>query len=121
MSNLDVKYFPHERLDAYRLARQVTQFVGQRRAKLRGLPGNLGPQLERAVMGAQTNLCAGAAAEGAERRRHFRLALTEAGEAGGAADAARDFGALSEEEYDSLRSILLRLCGCLYGLSHTRR
>lgn len=70
-------------------------------------------------MGAQTNLCAGAAAEGAERRRHFRLALSEAGESGGANDTALDFGAFSTDEYEILRQILLELCACLYGLAHS--
>ena len=92
------RYFPHERLRAYELSRRAVQFVAARRAKLRGLPGNAGPQLERAVVGAHTNLCAGASAEGADRRRHFRIALYEGGEAGGCTDAALDFGAFTEGE-----------------------
>lgn len=44
----NTRYFPHERLKAYQLARQAVQFVAARRGKLRGLPGNAGPQLERA-------------------------------------------------------------------------
>ena len=112
-----VSYFPHERLDAYALSRQVVQFVSSRKHKLRGLPGKAGPQLERAVMGAHTALCSGAAAEGAERRRIFRGALAEAAEAGGCVDAAFDFDALTEDEYRSLRATLLRLCACLRGLA----
>ncbi len=63
------KFFAHERLVAYDLALQTVRFVAARRAKLRGLPGQAGPQLERAVVGAHTNLCAGAAQDGAEARR----------------------------------------------------
>lgn len=111
------RFFPHERLVAYALARSVVQFVAARRAKLRGLPGQAGPQLERAVVGAQTNLCAGAAQQGAEARRQFRIALSEACEAGGANDIAFDFGAFSEAEYGELRSLLLRLGATLRGLS----
>ena len=111
------RFFPHENLEAYRLARQATKFVAERRRRLVGLPGNAGPQLERAVVGAQTNLCAGASAVGAEAKRHFRIALSEAGEAGGCADIAFDYGALAEAEHGALRGILLRLCACLRGLS----
>ena len=114
-----VRYFPHERLRAYELSRQAVQFVAARRANLRGLPGNAGPQLERAVVGAHTNLCAGASAEGADRRRHFRIALYEGGEAGGCTDAALDFGAFTHSEYHQLRAILLELCACVHGLAHS--
>jgi hypothetical protein len=48
-------YFAHERLVAYELARKAIQLVARRRSHLRGLPGNAGPQLERAVVGALTN------------------------------------------------------------------
>src|SRR4051812_13439005 len=89
----ETRYFRHERLDAYQLARRATQFVAARRAKLRGLPGEAGPQLERAIVGAQTNLAAGAVHFGAEARRHFRIALSEASEAGCGVDLAFDFGA----------------------------
>ena len=111
------RYFHHEKLDAYRVVREATRFIAVRRAKLRGLPGQAGPQLERAIVGAQTNLCAAAAQEGAEKRRQFRIALSEASEAGGAIDIAFDFGALSEEERRCIRSLLLRLCAMLNGLA----
>ncbi|MBI4700796.1 MAG: hypothetical protein HY744_06470, partial [Deltaproteobacteria bacterium] len=52
------RYFPHERLEAYRLSRALLGRVAKRRGKLRGLPGQAGPQLERALVGAHTNLCA---------------------------------------------------------------
>jgi hypothetical protein len=67
------RFFPHEGLTAYKLARQAVQFVQARRAKLRGLPGDAAPQLLRAVVGAHTNLCSGAAHSGAEAQRHFRI------------------------------------------------
>ena len=34
--------FPHERLDAYAVARELVAFVAQNRACLRGLPGETG-------------------------------------------------------------------------------
>lgn len=111
------KFFPHEKLEAYQLARAAVQFVAARKAKLRGLPGQAGPQLERAVVGAHTNLCAAAANEAAEARRYYRIAISEASEAGGAADLAFDFGAISSSEHTELRTTLLRLCATLTGLS----
>ena len=111
------RQFAYEGLFAYAMARQATQFVATRRAKLRGLPGNAGPQLERAVVGALTNLCAGAGQQGAEAKRHYRIALSETSEAGGATDVALDFGAFDREEHAALRAILLRLGALLRGLS----
>lgn len=114
---LPSEYFPHERLAAYGYALRAVEFVAGKQEKLRGLPGGAGPQLERAVVGALTNLCAGATAEGAEQRRHYRIARSEAGEAGGAIDVARAFGAFTAEEHAEVRGVLLRLCACLRGLA----
>jgi hypothetical protein len=111
------RFFAHESLQAYALARQAVQFVAARRSKLRGLPGQAGPQLERAVVGAHTNLCSGAAHFGAEAQRHFRIALSEASEAGGAVDLALDFGAFTQAEHAELRQLLLRLGATLRGLA----
>jgi len=113
----EASYFPHERLVAWELALEALEFVAARRDKLRGLPGGMAGQLERAVAGAYSNLCAGAAAREAEARRHFRIALSEAGEAGGCARGAYALGALAESEHASLRATLLRLCACLRGLT----
>ena len=111
------QYFPHEKLAAYELTREATRFVAARRSKLHGLPGNAAGQLARAVVGAQSNLCSGSAHRGAEARRHFAIALSEAVEAGGCIDIALDFGAFSDAEHAELRRILLRLCACLRGLT----
>lgn len=110
-------YFAHERLVAYQLALAALQFVADRKSKLAGLSGGMGQQLERAVAGAYSNLCAGASAFGAESRRHFKIALGEAGEAGGCARGTCTLGALSEAEHAQLRATLLRLCACLRGLA----
>jgi len=117
MEHNRIGYFAHERLAAYGLAMEAVTFVAARKARLHGLPGGLAAQLGRAVVGAHSNLCAGAAARGAEGKRHFRIALSEAGEAGGCAEAALVLGALSEPEHAALRATLLRLCACLYGLA----
>src|SRR5262249_5723238 len=96
----DPRYFAHERLDAYGLALAPLRWVADGRHRLGGLPGRAGAQLERAVVGAQAAVCSAAAAEGAERRRLFRGALSEASEAGGATDPAPAYGALTRPEYE---------------------
>ena len=102
-------YFPHERLLAYQLAEEALVFVAARKDKLRGLCGGMAGQLERA--------CAGAAARGEEAKRHFKIALSEAGEAGGCAKIAWRLGAFTDEEHAHLRALLLRACACLRGLT----
>src|SRR5260370_24054043 len=68
-------YFAHERLAAYQLALEALRFIAQRKHQLHGLPGGLGGQLERGVVGAFSNLCAGAPAR---RREALRDAVTSA-------------------------------------------
>jgi hypothetical protein len=115
--NQQTRYFSHERLSAYGLALSAVQQVAAKRQRLMALPGGLGAQLERAVVGAFSNLCSGAAAQGANAKRQLRIALSEAGEAGGCAEGAFVLGALNEAEHTALRDTLLRLCACLAGLS----
>ena len=110
-------YFPHEGLVAYQLAEQALVFVAMRKEQLRGLCGGMAGQLERACAGAASNTCAGAAAKGEEAKRHFRIALSEAGEAGGCAKIAWLLGAFSDGEHAQLRAMLLRACACLRGLT----
>ena len=114
------RYFPDERLEASRLALHAIAMVAARRDALRGLPGQAGPQLERAVVGAYTNFCSGAALHGAEARRHHRIALSEACEAGGVLDIALACGALDAVGYRELRDTLLRLGACLRGLTQAK-
>ncbi|MBI4702335.1 MAG: hypothetical protein HY744_14525 [Deltaproteobacteria bacterium] len=97
--------------------RVVLGRVAERRGKLRGLPGQAGPQLERALVGAHTNLCAAAASQGADAKRQFRSAASEAAETGGCLDAAVLFGALGQSEQDEWRELLRRLWGCLRRLA----
>jgi hypothetical protein len=115
-SHRNERYFDYEKLEAYRQVRMAAAFVAARRRKLVGLPGKVGEQLERAIAGAFTNICSASSAQGAERRRQFRIALTEATEAGGASELALIYGAFREAESRELREMLLRACRCLHGL-----
>ena len=111
------RYFPHERLLAYQLLREVLTFVVEHRPRLRGLPGRTGPQLEAAILGAVTATGAAAAAEGAERHRIFRGGLAEACETAVGLEAAHLYGAITRDEYLDQRGRLLRACACLRGLA----
>ena len=115
------RYFPFERLEAYRLSKVMLRFVRERQAQLRGLPGKGAEQINRAVWGTHTALCSGSACEGAEARRHFRMSLSEAVEMAGTLDGALEYRVLSESEYAFGRETLLRLCACLRGLANPRR
>jgi hypothetical protein len=69
------------------------------------------------MAGTLTNLCSAMGAQGAEHKRQFKIALSEATEAAGAIELARIYRAFSVEEYGTLRQTLARLCACLRGLS----
>jgi len=102
--------FPHESLDAYQVAREVVAFVGQRRRQLHGLPGEAGPQLERACVRALLNTAEAAGRQGVrDRARVFAIARGEACEAAAALDVAVLFGALTSAEAAPARALLVRL------------
>src|SRR6476620_1555284 len=77
-------YFAFERLDAYRHAKEVLRLVAQRKRQLSSVPGKSGEQIHRAAVGAFTNLCSAAGQHGAEQKRQFRIAYSEANELAGA-------------------------------------
>ncbi len=52
-----------------------------------------------------------------EAQRFFRIALSEASEAGGAVDLALDFGPFTTQEHHEIRTLLLRLGATLRGLA----
>jgi four helix bundle protein len=101
--------FPHERLDCHLVARQVVALVARHRARLRGLPGQAGPQLERAAVPTQLNIAQAAGRQGArDRARLFAIARGEARQAAAALEVAVLFGAVSAEAA-ALRALLVRL------------
>jgi four helix bundle protein len=102
--------FPHESLDCYRVAREVVAFVAQHRRQLHGLPGEAGPQLERACVRALLNTAEAAGRRGPrDRARVFAIARGEACEAAAALDVAELFGALTTAEAAPVRALLVRL------------
>jgi four helix bundle protein len=104
--------FAHDRLDAYRVAREA--LVGGE-AIARGLPrghGTLADQLRRAQLSALLNIAEAASRSGADRLARFRCARGEASEAAAALDAVLALGLASE---DAVRPVMA-LCGRLYAM-----
>ncbi|HEV8321178.1 MAG TPA: four helix bundle protein [Myxococcota bacterium] len=110
--------FPHHRLDAYVVAREVVGFVAANRQRWRGLPGEAGPQLERAVVSAMLNVAEAAGRQGVrDRARVFALARGEVLEAEAALDVAVLFGAIGDAEAAPVRALMARLGQMLSRLS----
>ncbi|MBI5477289.1 MAG: four helix bundle protein [Deltaproteobacteria bacterium] len=108
---------PHERLDAFLVAREFVAVVAQQRARLHGLPGEAGPQLERAAVSAMLNVAEGAGRQAPrDRARVFAIARGEACEAA-ALDVAVLFGALTAEQAAPARALLDRFTRMLSRLS----
>ncbi len=102
--------FPHERLDAYAVARELVALIARHRSHLRGLPGETGPQLERALVSTLLNIAEAAGRQGVrDRARVFAVARGEACEAAAALDVALLYGALSAEQAAPARALLVRL------------
>jgi len=102
--------FPHERLDAYTVARELVAFAAAHRRQLRGLPGESGPQLERALVRALLNVAEAAGRQGvADRARVFAIARGETCEAAAALEVAVLYGALTPQQAAPARALLVRL------------
>ncbi|MBM4367475.1 MAG: four helix bundle protein [Deltaproteobacteria bacterium] len=102
-------YFPYERLDCYRLAREVAPWV--REARFPPRSGDLHDQAVRAATSAALNIAEAASREGAASKQHFRIARGSAGEACAALDFCGVPGA--EEQQAKLRRVgaMLRRLG----------
>jgi four helix bundle protein len=104
----DTYYF--ERFDVYRIACEALEMIVATRASLRGLPGEVAPQLERAAVRMVANISESCGrGSPADRRRVRAIARGEANEAGAMAEIANMLGAFSDEQHAALRSRLLRV------------
>src|SRR5262245_49014198 len=93
--------FTFEGLDVYRVARDALGAVLSHKARLRGLPGEIGPQPERAAVATVSNICEATGRLGAaDRRQRFAIARGEANEAGGMVEIAHLFGVLSDAQHE---------------------
>jgi len=110
--------FPHERLDAYAVAEQFVAWVARYRHKLHGLPGEAGPQLERASVRALLNIAEAAGRQGPrDRARVFAIARGETCEAAAALKVAVLYGAFTSTEAEPARALLVRQGQMLSRLS----
>ena len=101
-------YFPAERLEAYRVARELVIEVAR---VSKGWRGELRAQAMDAAESAMLNIAEGAAQHSrAVKRRHYEIALGSAGETFAALDAAAARGLEGASAFD-----LARRLGALIG------
>ena len=99
-------YFSFERLDAFRVAREALSLALGKRAMWRGRPGEMGSQLERALVSVVANIAEGAGRESpADQRRHYAIARGSANEAGAMLGVIEAYG-FSDE---AIRSRIIRV------------
>ena len=103
--NDDELYFPHEKLDCYRVAKEVAEWVAD--ATFRRGDADLRNQAVRAARSVVLNIAEGSGKTGKSRRHHYTLALGEAGEACSAIGMAGLDGAAEQQR--KLRRVGLML------------
>ena len=102
--------FGFESLDVYRVAAEALRLVVSRRAELKGLPGEMRNQLERALVSVVANIAESTGRESApERRRHLAIARGSGNEAAALVEVAHMIDALDHASHEELRSRLLRV------------
>jgi four helix bundle protein len=102
----DDKQFPFQRLDCYRVAREIAVRVHSARIR----DAELRDQATRAAKSAFLQLCEGLPNDGAGmRRKYFTEANNSLHETVGAIDLAAAIGALSSEEANALLELGVRL------------
>ena len=83
MAHSQLDAFSFEGLDVYRVAYGALKIVLGHRSRLRGLPGEIASQMERAAVSTVSNLCEATGRAGkADRRQRFAIARGEANEVG---------------------------------------
>src|SRR5258706_8484469 len=87
--------FSFEGLDAYRVAAEALRLAIGKREVLRGMPGELRNQLERALVSVVANIAESSGRDGVGgRRRHLAIARGSSNEAGSLVEIAHMIGAL---------------------------
>jgi four helix bundle protein len=113
--------FPFETLDAYQVAHAALGKIVAHKGKLRGLPGEVASQLERAAVSVVANICeASGRVSLADRRNRYAIARGEANEVGGCLAIVQLYGAFSDDDYAWLRESYLRVANMLTGLIKRR-
>ena len=113
----DNQLFGFERLDVFRVAEEALRIVIRYRQQLRGLPGQIAGQLERAAVSVICNITEayGRGTIG-ERKSRLSIARGEANEAGAMAHVAQLYRVFTDGDYATLRSNLLRVTWMLTAM-----
>ena len=117
----DSPRFAHDRLDAYRVAREAL-LLGD--AIARALPRGYGPlsdQLRRALLSAFLGVAEAASRTGADRLSRFRCARGEASEAAAALEAVMLLDLAPREQVTPVIALLGRLYAMLTRLAKAGR
>ena len=113
----DNQLYLFEKLDVFQASKEALKMGIQVRPKVKGLPGELMGQLERALLSIVANIAEGSGRDSAaDRRRHYAIARGSATEAGAIVEIALLYGALDESEHAGLRSRLLRVVWMLTAM-----
>jgi four helix bundle protein len=113
--------FAHDRLDAYRVAREA---LAQGEAIARELPrgyATLADQLRRALLSAFLGVAEAASRSGADRLSRFRCARGETSEAAAALDAVQMLGLAPPDRVAPVVELLGRLYAMLTRLAKAGR
>jgi four helix bundle protein len=100
----------------HQVAKQALQLALAHRSHWRGLPGEMGPQLERALVSVVLNIAEGAGrATAADQRRHYTIARGSATEAAACVEIAMLYGVPEAlcEEIDWLLGRVIQMLGAL--------
>ena len=109
--------FTFEGLKVFQAARDALRLVIEHRERMKGLPGEMRSQLERALVSVVANIAEGAGRESrADQRRHYAIARGSAQEAAAILSIAALYCALPEEAHGTLRARLLSTVKMLHGL-----
>ncbi|HZS37890.1 MAG TPA: four helix bundle protein [Polyangia bacterium] len=114
-------HFSFQRLDVYRVAKEALAISIEHRGCWRRLPGELGPQLERAMASVVLNIAEGAGRwSAADQRRHYQIACGSANEVGACLDLAALYGNLPQDVQVAMTSRLLRVVQMLKAMIRRR-
>ena len=104
------------KLQVYQVAKQALELALANRSHWRGVPGELGPQMERALVSVTLNIAEGAGRwSAADQRRHYQIACGSATEAAACVEIAMMYGAPAAlcEQLDSLLGRVVQMLGAM--------
>ncbi len=102
--------FGYQKLEVFQAAKAAVAVGVRHRDCFRRLPGELAPQLERALLSVVNNIVEGAGrVSAADQRRHYQIARGSATEAAGCVEIACLYGTVPAAVEDELSGLLFRV------------